>query len=102
MKNSQAHFNTFAEPGPLTSSDHIPIIYKISTSPTLSNIIARLNYTEKQTGASTEIFYQNTPTLTLATPPLMILIRLPQTGPPKFKKQALSQSQQQHSELSLI
>ena len=44
MKNSQAHFNTFAEPGPLTSSDHIPIIYKISTSPILTNITPRLNY----------------------------------------------------------
>ena len=45
MKNSQDHFNTFAEPSPLTSSDHIPIIYyKISTSPILINITPRLNY----------------------------------------------------------
>ena len=44
LKNFEAFHNTFAELGPLTSSDHIPIIYKISTSPILSEILPRLNY----------------------------------------------------------
>ena len=44
LKNNEAFHNTFAEIGPLTSSDHIPAIYKISTSPIMTEISPRLNY----------------------------------------------------------
>ena len=44
LKNNEAFHNTFAEIGPLTSSDHIPVIYKISTSPIMTEIPPRLNY----------------------------------------------------------
>ena len=44
LKNFEAFHNTFEELGPLTISDHIPIIYKISNSPILSEILPRLNY----------------------------------------------------------
>ena len=69
MNNSQAHFNTFAESGLLTSSDHIPIIYKISTSPILTNITPRLNYRRADWSKYRNLLSEP-PTLTLATPPL--------------------------------
>ena len=44
LKTPEAFHNTFAELGPLTSSDHIPIIYKISTAPIYTEINPRLNF----------------------------------------------------------
>ena len=44
LKNPEAFHNTFAELGPLTSSDNIPIIYKISTAPICTEINLRLHF----------------------------------------------------------
>ena len=44
LKNPEAFHNIFAELGPLTSSDHIPIIYEISTTPICTEINPRLNF----------------------------------------------------------
>lgn len=33
IANTRAHLNHYSEPGPLTASDHIPIIFRLSTSP---------------------------------------------------------------------
>ena len=41
LKNPEAFHNTL---GPLNSSDHIPIIYKISTAPIYTEINPRLNF----------------------------------------------------------
>lgn len=40
--NNKAFLNTYARPGPLTGSDHLPIIYTISTSPIQIEIPERL------------------------------------------------------------
>jgi hypothetical protein len=43
LSNRHAFHNHFSEPGPVTPSDHIPIIFKISTNPIQIKIKPRLN-----------------------------------------------------------
>ena len=44
LKNKAAFHNTYSENGPITPSDHIPIIYHISTQPIQAKISPRLNF----------------------------------------------------------
>lgn len=44
ITNNRAHHHTFSQPGPLTPSDHIPIILTISTSPIRIPTARRPNY----------------------------------------------------------
>ena len=53
LTNKQAHLNTYLKAGPLTPSDHQPIIMKISTNPIQIPITPRLQFRKKLTGPST-------------------------------------------------
>lgn len=44
LSNSLACYNHHAEPGPATPSDHIPVMFKISSSPIQIEIKPRLNF----------------------------------------------------------
>jgi hypothetical protein len=44
LTNKQVYQNTFSEIGPLTSSDHIPIVYTISNNPIQIPILQRINF----------------------------------------------------------
>ena len=46
LTNKQAHLNTYLKAGPLTPSDHLPIIMKISTSPIQKPITPRLQFSK--------------------------------------------------------
>lgn len=44
LTNYRTHHNTHIRPGPITTSDHIPIIFKISSSPMLIPVSPRPNF----------------------------------------------------------
>ena len=46
LTNKQAHLNTYLKAGPLTPSDHLPIIMKISTNPIQIPITPRLQFSK--------------------------------------------------------
>ena len=61
LKNSNAFHNSYAEPGPLTSSDHIPIKFTISSKPIYIPIQERNSFTKAEWDLYREELGQSTP-----------------------------------------
>ena len=46
LTNRHHHFNTLIQPGPLTSSDHLPVLFKLTTRPIIIPATVHPNYSE--------------------------------------------------------
>lgn len=61
LTNQRNIHQTFTRPGPLTTSDHIPIVFQISSSPRLIPATARFNFAKANWEQFQNILQVNTP-----------------------------------------